>query len=1147
MTADALASREITELAEIAEARADVARATARIDPALVDAAQLVASELLTNALLHGGGRGRLSVTASADGVRIAVADDERRPPIAGIESDSSMTGRGLRLVAAMSAAWGYVPLGQGKEVWAEITPGGQTELDTDDLFALWEDEDWDVPDQTARYDVILGEVPTDLLLRAKWHVDNLVREFTLAASGADSGATESLPVHLAELIDTVVHRFAEARDSIKRQAVDAYNAGIERTRLHLRLSADAADAGEAYLVALDEVDSYCRAMRLLTLETPPEHRVFRQWYVEEIVRQVRAAIRGDDPGEPVTFEQRLLEEISAVAAARRRSDRAGRLYAVAVALAAATTPDEVTKVVLHEGVAALGARGAGVVLPATGSRLTIADTIGYSSDVVERLRAESPQAELPAAHALRNGEPVWLESRDEILDRFPDLPQLEDSTVSLCAVPLVISGRRLGALRFSFDEPRLFDEDERRFVEALAAQCADALDRLRLERAHEELQRGGAVSGADAVATLEDLFDALPALVAYLRGPAHVIRFANGSSSDVFGGGLVLGRPVAESVPAAIADELVGTLDEVWASGLAVSRREVRIEVAGASPAAERYLDFTFQPVRRGDGSVEGVLAHAVDVTEAVLARRALEQAAEEIRALEAEAQEDRFRLAIDSMLDPVLICSSVVDADGRVADLQVEYLNDAARRPRRAGTGSSVGRRLSVVWPGIAEAGLLERYVRVAATGEPLVLDDFRYVDPLGRRDAAGVFDIRATRIGEEVFIVYRDVTDRAERERELVDHREALAEAQRIARMGSWVWDTGTGETTWSDELYEICGFERIGATPTREAFLDLLDPEDRAALVTALDESAASATRFQLEPRLNRRDGSERHVIITGEAVTDATGETVLTRGTVQDVTEQREAELALRHSQQRLREEHDAVQILQAAILPAGLPSMDGGEVVARYLAASENVGIGGDFYDVFALDADSFLVTVGDVAGKGIQAAEAVGQLRNGLRMAAAVEPDPAVLVRRLNQLIALGFSAPFATAVIGIYRPSLGRLDWASAGHLPLAVRRRDGTVELVGEDPTNPPLGVADLEIRPPWSVVLEPGEALLLFTDGLVERRGEALDVGLERLRGSFALAPADAGGLADAVLAANVGDIARQDDVCLVALVRAPAGD
>jgi serine phosphatase RsbU (regulator of sigma subunit)/anti-sigma regulatory factor (Ser/Thr protein kinase) len=459
----------------------------------LVDDAQLVVSELVTNALLHGGGRGEVRLRRIDDGVRAEVVDRSHNLPVVAVIGDRTLTGRGLHLVTRVSRQWGVEPLESGKIVWAEIAPGADRPdaMSEEELLAAWSDDagwgDADVAED--RVHITLGDVPTDLLLDAKSHVDNLVREFSLAAAGAASGQTAKLPPALARVVEAIVGRFSEARLMIKRQAVAAARSGQATTRLELDLPVSAAAAGEEYVLAMDEADAYCRAARLLTLETPPQHRVFRRWYVGELVAQLRAAEAGVDYA-PVSFQQRLLVEVDRVAEAQRASERAARLYTVAGALASAATPEAVAEAVLTEGAAALGASGGGLILAAKEGRLVVPGTVGYGEELVERLRDESPDAELPAAVALRTGQAVWLESRDERDARFPELVGLERTTVSLCAVPLVASGQLIGALRLSFTEARLFDEDERRFVQALAAQCAQALERAQLQQERLDISR---------------------------------------------------------------------------------------------------------------------------------------------------------------------------------------------------------------------------------------------------------------------------------------------------------------------------------------------------------------------------------------------------------------------------------------------------------------------------------------------------------------------------------------------------------------------------------------------------------------------------------------------------------------------------------
>jgi GAF domain-containing protein/anti-sigma regulatory factor (Ser/Thr protein kinase) len=450
-----------------------------------VSDAELAVAELVTNALLHAAPPVRLRVVCSDDGVRLEVSDGSRSAPVRGRADPGSMTGRGLALVGALALRWGVDAAPDGKVVWAELGPpttaGAANIADLDDdidaLLAAWShDEEAD-----ERFAVHLGDVPTSLLLEAKAHVDNVVREFALAASGARTGSSAAVPPQLAVLIETVVNRFADARLSIKRQALAAAAHGSPRTNLTLALPASAANDAEAYLAGLDEVDAYARAARLLTLETPPQHRTFRRWYVRSLIAQLRAASRGEQIPPVESFESRLLIELGEEASARQSLEQIAGLQRVTSALAGTTTVEDVARVVVGEGVRVLGALGGGLLLPDRSGVLQVPVAVGYGDRLLHRLRTEPQDAELPAAEALRSGQPVWVESPQDRDTRYPGLMGMEPGTAALCAVPLVVGSRRLGALRFSFDDPRLFDDYERRFVLGLAGQTAQAIDRAML------------------------------------------------------------------------------------------------------------------------------------------------------------------------------------------------------------------------------------------------------------------------------------------------------------------------------------------------------------------------------------------------------------------------------------------------------------------------------------------------------------------------------------------------------------------------------------------------------------------------------------------------------------------------------------------
>ncbi len=460
-----------------------------------VDEAVLVAGELLANAQQHGLAPVAVCVSGDLGGLRIEVRDGSSRIPVRAAGSTSNMTGRGLALVEAVATRWGVARgPGTGKTVWADFALDGASVAgpgQDDGEPADWTDENLVVTEE--RFTVVLGDVPTDLLIEAKAHMDNLVREFSL--STPTSGASTELPEHYMRLIETVVHSFSDARDAIKRQALAAAAQGQLRTRLTLQLPASAADAGEAYLAALDEADTYSRAARLLTLEAQPDHRLFRRWYVEAVIEQLRELAAGGTPRPVAPFEDRLVEEIRRLTLAHRTGEPALRLQRVTAALVQARTPEDVAAVVVSAGVDALGASGGGLLVPSEdGVHLTVPGVVGYEGGLVEALREELIDAPLPAATALRTGQAVWLESREERDRDFPALRGLEASTVAMCAVPLIVADRVLGALRFSFTVQKLFDADERSFVLALAAQTAQALQRGELYQAERtaalELQR---------------------------------------------------------------------------------------------------------------------------------------------------------------------------------------------------------------------------------------------------------------------------------------------------------------------------------------------------------------------------------------------------------------------------------------------------------------------------------------------------------------------------------------------------------------------------------------------------------------------------------------------------------------------------------
>ena len=198
---------------------------------------------------------------------------------------------------------------------------------------------------------------------------------------------------------------------------------------------------------------------------------------------------------------------------------------------------------------------------------------------------------------------------------------------------------------------------------------------------------------------------------------------------------------------------------------------------------------------------------------------------------------------------------------------------------------------------------------------------------------------------------------------------------------------------------------------------------------------------------------------------------------------------------------RYEQEHLVAELLQRAVLPEQLPEPPALDLAARYLPAGPGVEVGGDWYDAFVLDDGGVGLVIGDVAGHDIAAASSMAQLRNALRAYALEGASPAVVLTRLNHLLCRSDDPLFATVIFGVLSPDRTRFRWANAGHPPMAIVHRDGTTVLTR--PRGLVLGVrSDLDY-PEGDVAVSPHDLLVLYTDGLIERRGENLETGIDRL--------------------------------------------
>ncbi len=190
---------------------------------------------------------------------------------------------------------------------------------------------------------------------------------------------------------------------------------------------------------------------------------------------------------------------------------------------------------------------------------------------------------------------------------------------------------------------------------------------------------------------------------------------------------------------------------------------------------------------------------------------------------------------------------------------------------------------------------------------------------------------------------------------------------------------------------------------------------------------------------------------------------------------------------------------DVAQQLQQAVLPAGVSGTDDFDVHAHY-KPSGRTEVGGDFYDAFPLADGRFVAFVGDVMGRGVPAAAAMAQMRAAVRAFVSVDPSPEAVVDGLDQMVRQFETEQLVTLVVVLADPRQNRARVVNAGHPPPVVLHPEGsTTQLPWAD--GPPLGLTSG--RRGVDTDFGPGDTLLVVTDGLVERRGEDIAAGMQRL--------------------------------------------
>jgi PAS domain S-box-containing protein len=514
----------------------------------------------------------------------------------------------------------------------------------------------------------------------------------------------------------------------------------------------------------------------------------------------------------------------------------------------------------------------------------------------------------------------------------------------------------------------------------------------------------------------------------------------------------------------------------------------------------------------------------------------------------------EARTRLLLDTAPDAFI----TLDRDGRIITWNV-----AAERLFGWSKEEATGRAMRelIVPPEFGERHDSRRQALIDSDA-PEATEHFEV--EFVRRDGnrfPGEATVSRVEAGGEV-VVSGFITDQTERlrrqaEREaLLREQAARAEAERVAKLVGGMQalvDAALAQRSLEGILRDLVAQVR-GVLDTDEATIYLADESGRLSVGASTPGEHAGGQEFASRVAESReaqlaQDDSLIGVPLLAEDV--VTG--VLVAGAEpprefsgEDLTLLRLAAervgLAVAHARVYERE-HRIAETLQRSLLPDRLPDLPGLEVDARYLPAASEAEVGGDWYDVIPIAGGAVGLVMGDVAGKGLAGASMVGRLRSALRAYALEGHDAGRVVERLNRLLwTEADENQMATMLYVIVDPAASTVRWVNAGHPPPLVIAGDATRFLEGH--ASVPLGVLPFPTYEEVIAPMSPGETLLLYTDGLIERPGEHLDDGLAQLAARVSEAPGHPERFLDHVLATMVPAGGAADDVALLTLRNLP---
>ncbi len=241
---------------------------------------------------------------------------------------------------------------------------------------------------------------------------------------------------------------------------------------------------------------------------------------------------------------------------------------------------------------------------------------------------------------------------------------------------------------------------------------------------------------------------------------------------------------------------------------------------------------------------------------------------------------------------------------------------------------------------------------------------------------------------------------------------------------------------------------------------------------------------------------------------------------------------------------QLADERAATGLLERSLLPTKLPKCPGLAFATRYVGA-EHKTIGGDWYDLFTVASGQLWIVMGDVAGHGLQAAVVMGRIRSALRAYSLLDEPPERVLDLVDRKVNHFEIGAMATVACAVLDPPYDTMTIAVAGHPPPVIAAPGQRAALAEVEP-SPPIGTRlSFGNRRSTTIPLAPDSVVAFYTDGLIERRGESLDVGFSRLRQAMSLGPPE--DVARDIMRHVIGDYVPQDDIALVVMRRSDVSE